>query len=101
MLSIRGDAQLKTGKNVNTKGAYERKIAELKSKIKKTNDSATHLDNDIRVLQENKKDLSSQLENKQTKVYELQGAVDEVDSKIDLLSDQRQRVSFSLCNYFN
>ena len=35
-----------------------------------------------------------QLEENQTRVYQLQGAVDEGDLWIDRLNDERQRVSF-------
>ena len=88
----RGDAQAKTGKSSNTKGAYQRKVAELKKKIKQTNNDANDCDKDIRSLQENQREISTQLEDKQSKVYQLQSAVDEADVNIDRLTDERQRV---------
>ncbi|XP_028395247.1 coiled-coil domain-containing protein 40-like [Dendronephthya gigantea] len=87
----RGDAQTKTGKSTNTKGAYQRKVAELKKKIKQTNNDANECDKDIRSLQENQKEVSTQLEDKQSKVYQLQSTVDEADMNIDRLTDERQR----------
>ena len=114
----RGDAQAKTGKSASTKGAYQRKLAELKKKIKQTNNDANDCDKgtnqacsipcwpgqaltkqllyiflDIRGLQESQKEISVQLEEKQSKVYQLQSAVDEADLNIDKLTDERQRVS--------
>ena len=41
---LRGDAQTKTGKNGNTKGAYQRKLVELKKKIRQTNNDANACD---------------------------------------------------------
>ncbi|CAB3982035.1 Hypothetical predicted protein [Paramuricea clavata] len=87
----RGDAQTKTGKSVNTKGAYQRKVAELKKKIKQTNNDANDCDKDIRSLQENQQQVSTQLEDKQSKVYQLQSSVDEADLNIDRLTDERKR----------
>jgi chromosome segregation ATPase len=80
---------------VNTKGAYQRKVAELKKKIKQTNNDANDCNNDIRSLQESQKEVSTNLEEKQGKVYQLQTAVDEADLNIDRLADERQRVSIS------
>ena len=68
-------------------------MAELKKKIKQTNNDANGCDKDIRSLQENQKEISTELEDKQSKVYQLQSAVDEADVNIDKLSDERQRVS--------
>lgn len=88
----RGDAQVKTGKSVNTKGAYQRKVAELKKKIKEINNAANDCDKDIRSLQEDQKEVSRQLEDRQSKVYQMQSSVDEADVNIDRLTDERQRV---------
>ena len=52
---------------------------------------------DIRSLQEGQKGV--QLEENQTRVHQLQGAVDEGDLWIDRLNDERQRVSFLRCSY--
>ena len=68
-------------------------MAELKKKIKQTNNDANGCDKDIRSLQENQKEISTELEDKQSKVYQLQSAVDEADVNIDKLTDERQRVS--------
>lgn len=54
---------------------------------------------DIRSLQEGQKGVSVQLEENQTRVHQLQGAVDEGDLWIDRLNDERQRVSFLRCSY--
>jgi septal ring factor EnvC (AmiA/AmiB activator) len=89
----RGDAQTKTGKSTNTKGAYQRKVVELKKKIKQTNSDANDCDKDIGSLQENQQQVSTQLEDKQSKVYQLQSSVDEGDLNIDRLTDERKRVS--------
>ena len=97
-LSYRGDAQAKTGKNVNTKGAYQRKVTELKKKIKQTNNDANDCDKDIRSLQENQKEVSTELEEKQSKVYHLQSSVDETDLNIDRLASERQRVRDIVCS---
>jgi predicted nucleic acid-binding Zn-ribbon protein len=97
-LSHRGDAQAKTGKNVNTKGAYQRKVTELKKKIKQTNNDANDCDKDIRSLQENQKEVSTELEEKQSKVYHLQSSVDETDLNIDRLASERQRVRDIVCS---
>ena len=41
---FRGDAQAKMGKVTNTKGSFQKKLAEMKKKIKQTNQDANACD---------------------------------------------------------
>ncbi|KAM7433427.1 Coiled-coil domain-containing protein 40 [Porites harrisoni] len=91
VIITRGDAQAKMGKVTNTKGTFQKKLAEMKKKIKQTNQDANACDTDIQVLREKQMSVSRELEEKQTTCQQLQTSADELEVQIDTLSEERQR----------
>ncbi|KAJ7340194.1 Coiled-coil domain-containing protein 40 [Desmophyllum pertusum] len=91
VIITRGDAQAKMGKVTNTKGTFQKKLAEMKKKIKQTNQDANACDTDIQVLREKQMSVSHDLEEKQTTCQQLQTSADELEVQIDTLSEERQR----------
>ncbi|CAH3039798.1 unnamed protein product [Pocillopora meandrina] len=91
VIITRGDAQAKMGKVSNTKGTFQKKLAEMKKKIKQTNQDANACDTDIQVLREKQMTVSRDLEEKQTTCLQLQTTADELEVQIDTLSEERQR----------
>ncbi|XP_069123768.1 coiled-coil domain-containing protein 40-like [Argopecten irradians] len=87
----RGDAQQKTNKNVLTKGTFERQMAELRKKIKHTIQEANSCDGEIQELRDHQLELSSQLEQNQVNVQQLQGASDSMDGEIEGLLEVKQK----------
>jgi len=91
VIITRGDAQAKMGKVTNTKGSFQKKLAEMKKKIKQTNQDANACDTDIQVLREKQLSVSHELEEKQTTCQQLQATADELEVQIDTMSEERQR----------
>ncbi|KAK3733202.1 hypothetical protein QZH41_019682 [Actinostola sp. cb2023] len=87
----RGDAQSKMGKVTNTKGSLQKKLIEMKKKIKQTSSDANACDGEIQDLRENQMQVSRDLEEKQVTCQQLQSRVDELDSEIDKMAEDRQR----------
>ncbi|XP_052261678.1 coiled-coil domain-containing protein 40-like isoform X2 [Dreissena polymorpha] len=87
----RGDAQTKMNKKVLTKGTFERQMNETRKKIKQTIQEANSCDSEIQQLREHQTQLSSQLEQGQVTVQELQGGSDSLDGDIDRLIEVKQK----------
>ena len=54
----------------------------------------TNCDSEIRELRENQQELSSQLEERQLNVQQLQGTSDTLDEDVERLMEQKQKVRF-------
>ncbi|XP_077980301.1 coiled-coil domain-containing protein 40-like [Glandiceps talaboti] len=87
----RGDAQSKMNKKIETKGTFQKKLSEMKKKIKQTQQDAHSCDGDIGELRVHQQQLSQQLEEKQTTYQHLQGQADTFDGDIDQLMEIKQR----------
>ncbi|PIK45458.1 hypothetical protein BSL78_17690, partial [Apostichopus japonicus] len=86
----RGDAQAKLNKKVETKGAFQKKLAELKKRIKQVQQDANNSDKDIAELRGHQQLLSQQLEDKQKDFHQLQSAADTLDGDIERLQEVKQ-----------
>jgi len=91
VIITRGDAQVKSGKAKDTKGVFQKKLMEMKKKIKQVNQDANGCDNEIQSLREQQGLVSHHLEEKQSTCHEMQSGIDELESQIDTLSETRQR----------
>eukprot|EP00057_Strongylocentrotus_purpuratus_P014575 XP_011669049.1 PREDICTED: LOW QUALITY PROTEIN: coiled-coil domain-containing protein 40 [Strongylocentrotus purpuratus] len=87
----RGDAQSKMNKKVETKGAFQKKLLELRKKIKETQQDANGCDNDIAELRGHQQMLNQQLDNKQREFHELQSMADTQDGDIERLVELKQK----------
>ncbi|KAK3091997.1 hypothetical protein FSP39_024328 [Pinctada imbricata] len=87
----RGDASQKINKKVLTKGTFERQMGELRKKIKATINEAGSCDGEILDLRSHQGDLSSQLEQRQVNVQQLQSTSDTMDGDIERLYEIKQK----------
>ncbi|WAQ97414.1 CCD40-like protein [Mya arenaria] len=87
----RGDAQQKMSKKVLTKGTFERQMNETRKKIKQTIQEANSCDDEIKQLRDHQTDLSSELEQHQVNVQQLQSNSDTIDGDIDRLIEVKQK----------
>jgi chromosome segregation ATPase len=90
-IAIRGEAQSKnSNKKIVTKNVLHRELAELKRKLKQTQQEANECETEIQRLKHQQQELSLQLDDRQVKVQQLQTASDCYDADIDRLSEQKQ-----------
>jgi len=92
---VRGDAQAKMdrkklGKAKLSKGTFHKKLQELKSKVKSTNQEANAVDEEIKTYREQQQALSAMLEEKQTNSQSLQQAIDLKEGEVDRMLEARQ-----------
>ncbi|XP_039265191.1 coiled-coil domain-containing protein 40-like isoform X1 [Styela clava] len=92
----RGEAQSKIDKKTPTKGAFQKKLVEIKKKIKNTQRDANACDEDIRQLRENQAEVSRSLEEKQITVQQLQGNVDTLEGDVEHLAELKQKNLFNI-----
>ncbi|XP_032234443.2 coiled-coil domain-containing protein 40 [Nematostella vectensis] len=91
VIITRGDAQAKMGRVANTKGSFQKKLVDMKKKIKQTNNDANACDAEIQGLRENQVHVSQELEEKQVTCQQLQSRLDELDADVDKMAEDRQR----------
>ncbi|XP_078491914.1 coiled-coil domain-containing protein 40 [Ciona intestinalis] len=87
----RGEAQSKIDRKTPTKGTFQKKLLEIKKKVKQTQKDAETCDTDIRQLRENQAEVGRNLEEKQISVQQLQGMVDTLEGDIEHLAEIKQR----------
>lgn len=87
----RGDASQKINKKVLTKGTFERQMTELRKKIKLTIQEANSCDGEIKDLRDHQQSLSSQLEDRQIAVQQLQASSDTMDGDIERFLEVKQK----------
>uniref|UniRef100_H2XUM1 Coiled-coil domain-containing protein 40 n=1 Tax=Ciona intestinalis TaxID=7719 RepID=H2XUM1_CIOIN len=87
----RGEAQSKIDRKTPTKGTFQKKLLEIKKKVKQTQKDAETCDTDIRQLRENQAEVGRNLEEKQIAVQQLQGMVDTLEGDIEHLAEIKQR----------
>lgn len=95
----RGEAQAKIDKKILTKGAFQKKLVEMKKKIKNTQKDANACDEDIRQLRENQAEVSRSLEEKQLTVQQLQSQADTFEGDIEHLAEIKQKNFFEIVEH--
>eukprot|EP00794_Sanderia_malayensis_P008980 gene8980-9938_t len=88
---VKGDAQAKTGKAKDTKGTFQKKLLELKKKIKQTAQDASSCDDDIRQLREQQQMLSQSLEEKQVTERNLTTAIDDQEFEVEQATETKHK----------
>ncbi|XP_035694889.1 coiled-coil domain-containing protein 40-like [Branchiostoma floridae] len=88
---VRGDAQAKTNKKVVTQGNFQKKLGEMRKKIKQTAQDANGCDREIQELRQQQQELSKMLEDKQITCQQLQSSVDTLEGDIDNIQEIKER----------
>ncbi|RDD45702.1 Coiled-coil domain-containing protein 40 [Trichoplax sp. H2] len=87
----RSDAQAKTGRNENTKRAFQKNLVEIKKKIKKTTEDVANGDGELKRYREMQVQLSQDLESKKESCHTLQRSIDAVEADVDQMAEMKQK----------
>jgi len=90
-ITVRGEAQGKLSKKVQTKGTLKKKVEELRKKVKGLAQEAANCDGEIGKLQEHQSALAQTLEDKNNNCKELRQTADNLSSQQERLGLEKDK----------